>query len=90
MERDFEIIEKNAEAFGGVQGGATPQFKGLCVAYKVSTKCFEELVKDGWEDTEQLVGLDQRGKTTFGPSAKRGSAAEPRAHVSTSGGGAPK
>ena len=28
----------------------------------VSTKCFEELVKDGWEDTEQLVGLDQAWK----------------------------
>ena len=41
--------------YGGTDTQASPAFKGLCV----SAKYFEDLVKDGWEDVDQLLGLDR-------------------------------
>ena len=54
----FHFQEK-PEAYGGTDTQAGPAFKGLCAAFKISAKYFEDLVKDGWEDVDQLLGLDR-------------------------------
>ena len=32
-------------------------FRGLCSKYRITSRCFEQLVGDGWDDVEQLKDL---------------------------------
>ena len=58
MEDTFESVQEKAEAYPDVGGdGVSPLFRGLCAAFRISSKFFESLVEDGWDDPEQLKGL---------------------------------
>ncbi|XP_038045439.1 uncharacterized protein LOC119729631 [Patiria miniata] len=59
MDITYDIVEEKPDAYEGVETQASPAFKGLCVAFKISAKYFEDMIKDGWEDVDQLLGLDR-------------------------------
>ena len=53
----FDIVEESEEAYGTAGESCSKIFRGLCAKYRISARCFESLVEDGWDDPSQFRDL---------------------------------
>ena len=57
----FPVLGKRW-AYGDLGEAVGASFKGLCTTFKISEKCFQALIEDGWDDAEQLGDLTDAWK----------------------------
>ncbi|XP_038053363.1 uncharacterized protein LOC119725843 [Patiria miniata] len=59
----YEIVEDNVQAYGDTDEPVSASFRGLCETFKISKRCFQVLVEDGWDDVHQLHDLDKNWRS---------------------------
>ncbi|XP_038047657.1 uncharacterized protein LOC119725244 [Patiria miniata] len=62
MSEAYDIVEESEEAYGAAGEPCSKIFRGLCSRYKISARCFECLVEDGWDDPSQFKDMSSSWK----------------------------
>ena len=69
-----EVIEELEGVYGAAVGESSSKiFRGLCTSYKLSYRCFESLLEDGWDDPVQFqdMGTEWRNVLALAPNGSQ-------------------
>ena len=58
----MQSLQENEGAYGAAGQHCSVIFRGLCTEFRVSPRCFESLVEDGWDDPSQFEDISAEWK----------------------------
>ena len=58
----MQSLQENEGAYGAAGQHCSAIFRSLCKKFRVSPRCFESLVEDGWDDPSQFEDISAEWK----------------------------